>query len=258
MMKSMPCCRTNFGRRNSCPMDTRLPDWLSLEGLVDAAEHRALYPYPLLENILSPDDCRSAALNETRAFEDEFGRDLVQPFYRLLWRINTIRDTLTSHTSVSPADRESPFPWAAAFIGSSTIILPRHQLDRHNLQVAQGMAGTLAKVLAESNFIPKDTTGWQIRLFPTRVNLAYEIGLGTPDGSILIPQGSEERPGFAHEFVITGSAGNPTAGCGEMGTSRNVRLRYAGLPARRFSLQALRDCQRTTVTAAVADLGLPG
>jgi hypothetical protein len=51
-------------------------------------------------------------------------------------------------------------------------------------------------------------TGWQIRLFPTTVNLAYQTGLGTPDGNILIPQGNEERTGFAHEFVVTGSAGN--------------------------------------------------
>jgi len=189
-------------------MDSKIPDWLSVEQLVDAGEHRALYPYPLLGNIRSASECRTCALNETEAFEEEFGRDLVQPLYNLLWRLNTIGDIFTSHTSVSPLDRKSPFEWAKAFIGSSMLIMTRDQQGRHSLQAAQGRAGMLARVLAGSKVVPTDTTGWQIRLFPTTVNLAYQTGLGTPDGNIIIPQGNEERTGFAHEIVITGSAGN--------------------------------------------------
>src|ERR1019366_7493734 len=58
-------------------MAPTIPNWLSHEVLMDAGEHRALYPYPRLENILSPADCRKAVLPETAAFEEEFGIDLV-------------------------------------------------------------------------------------------------------------------------------------------------------------------------------------
>jgi hypothetical protein len=183
------------------------PDWLSLEQLSDAGDLRALYPYPLLENIPFPGHCRKAASNETAAFEQEFGLDIVQPFYRLLWRLNTISDIFTSHSTVSPPDRKSPFGWAEAFVGASTVIMPRDQIARHDLRAASGMATMLARILAQSRFIPKETTGWQIRVFPTIVNLAYETGIGSPEGRILLRHGMEQHEGFAHELVITGSAG---------------------------------------------------
>lgn len=85
--------------------------------------------------------------------------------------------------------------------------MPRKQADRHEQRVAEGMVGTLARTLAASRYIPNDTTGWQIRLFPTIVTLAYETFLAGPDGKIVAPDGKEERLGLAHELVISGSAG---------------------------------------------------
>jgi hypothetical protein len=138
------------------------PDWLIRAILVDEGPTRALFPYPLFRNILSPSDCRTAVLNETAAFEQEFGASVVQPFYELLWRFNTITDVFSSHATVSPPDRPSPFEWAKAFIGSATILLPRYQDSRHDVQTAEGMANMLTRLLADSKFCPNDTTGWRI------------------------------------------------------------------------------------------------
>jgi hypothetical protein len=177
---------------------------------MDEGPTRALYPYSQLKNILSPQGCRQAVLDETTTFEQEFGRDVVQPFYDLLWRLNTVVDVFTSHGTVSPPNRESPFDWAKAFVGSAVILLPRNQHLRHQLPDADGRAGMLTRLLAESKFIPTDpreTMGWQVLIYPTTMTLLYDVVLTNDDRSFVLPQAPEERLGFGHEIVISGSAG---------------------------------------------------
>ncbi len=183
------------------------PDWLSLEPVLDPTPNRALYPYPLLNNILSAADCREAVIDETASLEQEFGRDLVEPIYQLLWRVNTIEDVFTSHLSVSPPDYEPPFVWAKCFVGTSIVILPRKQADRHERRAAEGMANMLGRAFLGSRFIPRDTAGLQIRLFPTTVDLAYQIVMVDSKGSVFPTNESEWQIGYGHEIVISGSAG---------------------------------------------------
>jgi hypothetical protein len=172
----------------------KCPDWLLFEQLVDeGSEAGALYPYSLLKNILSREDCREAILDETISLEQEFGRDQVEPLYQLLWTLNTIEDICTSHTNTSPLDRKSPFEWARHFVGAAIIILPRKLEARRGLREAEGMAGALCYKLGTNQSVPSDTTGWQIRVFPTTVyHQTY---------------GGDRWRGYAHRIVISGSAG---------------------------------------------------
>jgi len=113
------------------------PEWLLPLELVDEGPLRALFPYSEFNSILSLDDCRKAVVNDTEPFEEEFGLDIVQPFYDLLWRFNTIQDVFTSHSTISPPDRKSPFDWAKAFVGSAIILLPRNPHLRYELRAAE-------------------------------------------------------------------------------------------------------------------------
>jgi hypothetical protein len=183
-----------------------LPNWLSVETLLDPDDTRALYPYPLLDNILAPEDSRAAVLNETGVLEAEFGADLLLPLYQLLWRLNTIDDIFTSHLTVSHPDHPSPFEWAKCFIGAAIVILPRKQELRHDERAAEGMAHALARLLAESSVVPSNTAGWQLRLFPTVVTCAYSDAFVDGEGKVF-STGTTQRVGYAHELVISGSAG---------------------------------------------------
>ena len=63
---------------NTAFAQTKIPEWLWIENLLDEGSKRALYPYPLLNNILRRDDCREAVLDETGALEHEFGREQIR------------------------------------------------------------------------------------------------------------------------------------------------------------------------------------
>ena len=171
-------------------MDQPNPDWLRHLVLTDEGASRPLYPYSLLKNILSPSDCREAVLNETAPFEEEFGQAFVQSFDDLLWRINTVTDVFTTHATVSSSDRKSPFEWAKAFVGSAIIILPRTDLSRHQSHSAEDMASMLVRLLANSKEIPKDTTGWQVLVYPTTLTLLYDTALVNDDRSFVLEQGA--------------------------------------------------------------------
>jgi hypothetical protein len=146
-----------------------------------------LYPYPLLNNILSPEDSRQAVIDDTRPLEQEFGSSCVEPLYRLLWRINTVEDVFTSHLSVSSPETRCPFDWATAFIGTSVVIMPRNQFHRHELERAIGMAGMLARTIAANSARAANTSGWHVRVFPAVVTLAYEEALvGAGQNPILL------------------------------------------------------------------------
>jgi hypothetical protein len=57
-----------------------MPDlgWLQRGGLRDEGLHTAVYFYFKLKNILTPEDCRPAVLEETEPLEREFGRPVVE------------------------------------------------------------------------------------------------------------------------------------------------------------------------------------
>ena len=144
---------------------------------------------------------------ETGRLETEFGEELVQPVYQLLWRLNTISDVFTSHFAASPIDHRSSFAWASRFVGTAITILAREQEKRHSQEAARGMAGMLARLLLATEVIPEDTAGWHIRVLPTLIDLAHQTALVDATGATFPAGETEERVGFGHEIVISGSAG---------------------------------------------------
>src|SRR5437879_459878 len=95
--------------------------------LVDEGPTTAVYPYVQLREILDPADCRRAVLDETLPLEEEFSREIVQPYYDLLWTLNCGVGVFTSHTAVAPPNHKPPFSWAKSYVAVAIILLSRHQ-----------------------------------------------------------------------------------------------------------------------------------
>lgn len=179
--------------------------WLRLGALRDEGSRTAVYPYFKLKNILTPEDCRPAALEETEALEREFGRAIADPIYRLLWVLNTAKGVCTSHTTISPANWKSPFDWARHYVGSAIITLPRDSAEQHDRRVAAELVQELGQTLAVSRFLHRhNTTGWFVIICPVTINFGYETEITMPDGAT--QKGVRDWPGYGCELIISGSA----------------------------------------------------
>jgi len=77
------------------------PPWL-YTSLIEDEGHPALYPYAQLRNILAPEDVRVAIKDECGPLECEFGPHMVEPFYRLVWLMNTLPALFATHVNVAP------------------------------------------------------------------------------------------------------------------------------------------------------------
>ncbi len=191
-----------------------MPDisWLCRGTLLDEGMHTAVYPYFKLRNILKAEDARTAVLEETEPLEREFGRPLVEPFYRLVWTLNTGKEVCTSHTTVSKPDHKSPFEWARNYLGTGVTILPRNQTDQHNRRIAEEMVNELGRTLIESPFLARqNTTGWRVIIRPANINIGYEAVLTKPDGRI--ESGVCDYRGYGCDIIISGSASSRRKAC---------------------------------------------
>jgi hypothetical protein len=54
-------------------------------------EHHAMYPNAQLRNVLKPEDVLSAIGDECARLEQEFGTEMLRPFYDLVWLLNTVQ-----------------------------------------------------------------------------------------------------------------------------------------------------------------------
>jgi hypothetical protein len=186
--------------------------WLWRRALIEEGPHTAAYPYFGLREILSLEDCRPAVFDETQALEAEFGRALVEPLYRLIWALNTGKDSCTSHTAISPPDHKSPFAWAGHYLGSELITLPRLQSERHDVAVANEMVETLGRILAASPLLERQNTkGWRVIVRPTNVSAVYEVLAAAPGGGhrTLV----REHRAYGCGLIVSGSASSRVKAC---------------------------------------------
>lgn len=100
-------------------------EWIVSGPLTDEGFTTAAFPYNKLQSVRCREDCRLAALEESSAFEAEFGLDLARPFYDILWYLNTRAGILTSHSAFST---EAFRPNDQSGIGAHIVFLfPRPQ-----------------------------------------------------------------------------------------------------------------------------------
>src|SRR5258708_25041823 len=103
MSKGYPRSSVEFHQLEHFDNMNGFPPWL-YESQIESEGDPALYPYAQLRNILKPEDVRIAIKDECGPLESEFGIHLVEPFYRLLWLMNTLPAFFTTHVNVAPPD----------------------------------------------------------------------------------------------------------------------------------------------------------
>jgi len=177
--------------------------WLTRGALIDEGAHTAVYPYIKLRNILTKEDCRKAALEETQPFENEFGRDAVQPFYDLLWELNNRAGVFTSHCGASgPEFRPYPKEWACG-IGTHIIFLPRKYKEQNSLQACEGIVDNLGRTLASSSSARESSAiGRWIQISAVHVNYYCEE---FDAGSGILREVSTLRRGFGCQLLLAGA-----------------------------------------------------
>ncbi|OFW10366.1 MAG: hypothetical protein A3G20_10070 [Acidobacteria bacterium RIFCSPLOWO2_12_FULL_59_11] len=124
--------------------------WLRLGAIIDEGRKTALYPYPKLGNIPNLAGAGEAVLEETERLEKEFGRSLIEPFYRLIWTLNTCAGVCTSHIAVSRPNHKSSFAWARHYLGAQVTTLSRNSSDRLYRRIADRMVTELRSTLLAS------------------------------------------------------------------------------------------------------------
>jgi hypothetical protein len=97
--------------------------YLYVGQLIDEGPRTAVYPYAQLREMMAPEECRNAVLDETSTLESEFGLDLVQPLYQLLWTLNSSAGVFTSHTVAAPREHKPPLDWAREYVAVAVICL---------------------------------------------------------------------------------------------------------------------------------------
>lgn len=141
---------------------------------------------------------REAVLDETEPLETEFGSDLVEPFYELIWRLNTSSGVCTSHTAVAPTDRKPPYEWAAHYVAAQIIFLSRNEAERLFYEQAASMIEELRQALVRSSRLDQgDRKGWFVQLSPAALRLESRPGFG---GSLIIGGCASSRARAAQRF----------------------------------------------------------
>lgn len=178
------------------------PTWLYVSSL-EGERTSALFPYAQLRNILTREDVRLAVADECRLLEEEFGTALLEPFFDLIWLMNTNAGMFTTHTNVAPADRTPPFAWARTQVAAQIICLSRESWRHQHLPSSEALAAWLRRLVGKQN-PPRNTTGWMIATGPTPMTLLHLRHPDVPypycDGDII------ERAGFGCVLRIRGCA----------------------------------------------------
>jgi len=183
-----------------------LPSWL-YESRIESEGHPALYPYAQLRNILNPGDVRIAIKNECGPLECEFGAQMVEPFYRLLWLMNTLPVLFTTHVNVAPPDYKPPYDWARTQVAAQIILLSRNTATHDHRVPADALSAQLLKLISTARGVG-NSTGWMISVGPTPMTL---IRLRTSDAPY--PYRDEdlvETPGFGIVVRMHGCANSRT------------------------------------------------
>jgi len=150
--------------------------WLRIgPDILDAGQpNRPLFPYDQYREILSPKDCRNAVIDETAGLEEEFGRELVQPFYDLLWLLNTLPNAMTSHSAARGSARYVADPgamgdysWARECVGLQCDLFPKAETQRLEPDTSWGIARALYRSihLADAESKP-NASGWYLHIWP--------------------------------------------------------------------------------------------
>ena len=179
--------------------------WLRVGEIIDEGCRTAVYPYSKLRNISNRDDVRGAVLEETESLEDEFGRALIEPFYRLIWTLNSGKGVCTSHSVVSSPAHKSRFDWARHCVGAQLTLLSREPSDRLHRPVAYEMVKELYRTLLQSPFLKaQNLTGWLVIIRPTNVNF-WEEKLAVGTSGQMRMQECKWR-GYGCDLIVSGSA----------------------------------------------------
>jgi hypothetical protein len=192
----------NMSGTPSLPAGTHSPTWL-FESIYEAEGVPALYPYAQLRNILSPQDIRPAVLDECGPLEAEFGRAAIDPFYRLLWLMNTTPAMFTTHTNVAPSHLKPPFEWARTQVAAQIIAHSRNPAAHDSRPATTALTAWLGGLIAKGA-PASDTRGWMISVGLTPMTLIRLRHVDAP-----YPYRDEDlihAPGFGCVVRIRGCA----------------------------------------------------
>jgi len=182
-------------------MGQREPLKVWIDSLRDEGPRTAVYPYVQLREILAPNDCRQAVLDQTEALEVEFGRPILQPLYDLLWTLNGNVGVFTSHTVSAPRSHRPPYDWATDYVAIAIICLSRNERDHLSQDACIEMVNELGRVI--SRYAPEeDTSGWRISVGPCNMIFTPEMSLTTFRS--LLPG---DTKGYGCQLIVGGAAG---------------------------------------------------
>jgi hypothetical protein len=170
--------------------------------LLDEGLSTAVYPYVHLKEILTPEDCRRAVIDETEALEVEFGRAIVEPLYKLLWTLNRGAGVFTSHIVVAPPSHPPPFPWAKSYVAVAIILLSRNQTEHRDEKAVTACVDELGRIISIEG-PTQDATGWRVSVGPCNVIFTTEMSLTT--FSAVLPG---DTKGYGCQFIVGGAASN--------------------------------------------------
>ncbi|HEX7360688.1 MAG TPA: hypothetical protein VF283_09365 [Bryobacteraceae bacterium] len=151
-----------------------------------------------MKPIRSRDEVREAVLDETLPLETEFGRQLIESLYDVIWRLNTGNGVATSHTVVAPEGRTAPYEWAKHYVAAQIIFLSRKEAERLSYPETIPMIEEFRRAVVQSpRFQQGDRKGWFIQLSPAGLRLENRPGFG---GSLIIGGCASSRARAAQRF----------------------------------------------------------
>lgn len=147
----------------------------------DSDQHVGLFPYSLFKPIVTPKDVYDAVRDETLTLENEFGSTAVEPFYDLLWPLNSAPRIMTSHIAVANREARPPFDWARTYVATQISIINRDRQRREMKEVAVAMARQLTEL---------------VRREPPDFDVTGCIVIARPCGIKLLDDGDPNNPGL--------------------------------------------------------------
>lgn len=174
-------------------------EWIVRGPLLNEGSRTASYPYNKLCTIRRPEDCRSAALEESEPFEREFGEELARAFYNLLWYLNTRAAVFTSHCAFSSTAFQ---PNRRPGIGAHIIVLSRRYADWPSLDCNTALLNTLGHRLANYALQQNRIQGFGqwIRLLPVHAN--YYCRVVDENDRLLIETPNDPQLGYGCQIEI--------------------------------------------------------
>jgi hypothetical protein len=170
--------------------------------LIDEGLATAIYPYVKLKEILCPDDCRRAVIDETEVLELDFGHATVEPLYKLLWTLNGAGGVFTSHIVIAKPNHPPPFAWAKSYVAVAIILLSRDRKEHQNEKAVTACADELGRIISAEE-PTQDSTGWRISVGPCNVVFTTEMSL-TTFGAVSLG----DTIGYGCQLIVGGAASN--------------------------------------------------